>query len=218
MPRTTGMLIASILCLSIALIGIDNSSAVSPPSLKMKADGMTVIVELGNPKSGSVPVYEISITSDVNISSGKGPSGWSMKKQTTTRTFDTIIFSTESKPIMPGKSAQFSFTSKNLTLGIWWHAYDQNGKLITEGFVYSPFFKLINGLVDVVRFDHSSYEAIVKEDFSSAKENTAAKRKSLFMVREEYQNVKANLEKNSRESVEAILNYFDKTINMEERG
>lgn len=218
MWRTAGILVFLILCLSVALVGFQNSFALSQPSVKATVDGKAVVFEIRNPKSNSVPICQLKMVADTGILSGKPPSGWSMKRQTTLVYSDTAVFFSSSNPLAAGKSAQFAYTSAGLSTSITWYAYDRNAKLVAQGAVKTPFYKILGGLQhnDLAMLD--VYSAFKNTDSASGKDSIKKARNSLFQTRADYEIIKYDFTKSDRKSIETVLNNEDKTISFVERA
>jgi phosphate transport system permease protein/phosphate transport system substrate-binding protein len=91
-----------------------------------KASKMMNIV-LRNPISSDAQVYQLQVTLDdgANAVSAKGPAGW-----TADYDGDTVIFTTDDKPINNGKLGLFKITADATTSSISWESYDAEGNVI----------------------------------------------------------------------------------------
>ncbi|MEO9363779.1 MAG: phosphate ABC transporter substrate-binding protein PstS [Nitrososphaera sp.] len=91
-----------------------------------KASKMMNIV-LRNPISSDAQVYQLRVTLDdgANAVSAKGPAGW-----TADYDGDTVIFTTDDKPINNGKLGLFKITADATTSSISWESYDAEGNVI----------------------------------------------------------------------------------------
>ncbi|AIC16348.1 phosphate ABC transporter substrate-binding protein PstS [Nitrososphaera viennensis] len=82
---------------------------------------------LRNPSNSDAQVYQLQVTLDggANVMSAKGPAGWAVDYDG-----DTVIFTTDDKPITKGKLGLFKITASATASSIDWESDDADGNVI----------------------------------------------------------------------------------------
>ena len=92
--------------------------------MKKSNNQMTVI--LRNPSKSDASIYQFSVTLvGAEVTKAKAKTGW-----TADINGDTVVFSTEDKPIMKGKFASFKITANAAVSSFDWETFDADGNSI----------------------------------------------------------------------------------------
>jgi phosphate transport system substrate-binding protein len=95
-------------------------------SASMKKSNNQLNIRFKNPTTSDASIYEFTVTLDgANALKAKASKGWTAEVDG-----DTVTFSTDTKPILKGKSAAFRITANATISSMDWEAFDADGNSI----------------------------------------------------------------------------------------